>query len=222
MVSYHEHNENRRAADLVERLLAGESIALVSDAGTPLVADPGYRVVTAAAEAGIRIVPVPGACSAIAALSAAGLPTDAFEFRGFLPAKASRRRKALEAVAGASATVIFYEAPHRLLETLADMAAVLGARPVVIARELTKVHEEFVRGTSAELLADYSARPAVKGEVVILIGKGEGTTEDDSPLDAAVEERIASGMSRMEAVKTVARERGLSKSEVYRLLHKPI
>jgi 16S rRNA (cytidine1402-2'-O)-methyltransferase len=222
MVSYHEHNEARRAADLLDRLLAGQSIALVSDAGTPLVADPGYRLVAEAVKAGIRVIPIPGACAAIAALSASGLPTDSVDFRGFLPPKAGQRRRELEVVADATSTVIFYEAPHRLMETLADIASLLPDRPIAVARELTKVHEEFVRGTPAEVLQVFAARPAVKGELIVLIGKAEERPADDRPLDEAVEERIASGMTRMDAIKSVARARGLGKRELYRLLHERV
>src|SRR4051812_45081648 len=139
-LSYHEHNEEARTADLIGRLESGESIALVTDAGTPLVSDPGYRVVHAAAKRGITIVPVPGPSAAIAALSASGLPTDAFRFSGFAPPKSSQRRKLLESLADDPATVVFYEAPHRIVEMLDDIAAVMGSRPVVVAREITKIH----------------------------------------------------------------------------------
>ena len=150
MVSYHEHNESGRAAELVERLTRGGSGALVSDAGTPLISDPGYRLVQAAIAAAIPVVPIPGASAAVSALSAAGLPTDAFRFCGFLPPKSSQRRKTLEQLKPETGTLIFYETPHRILEALEDVAAVMGSRPVVVARELTKLHEEFLRGTAAE------------------------------------------------------------------------
>src|SRR3954453_19399645 len=157
-VSYHEHNEAERASELVARLEQGASIALVSDAGMPGISDPGYRVVVLAVERGIKVVPIPGAVAFATALAASGLPTDSFHFNGFLPAKSGQRREALEAIASSAVTEIFYEAPHRLLESLRDVIATLGPeRPVVVARELTKVHEEFVRGGAAVVLAEFES-----------------------------------------------------------------
>jgi 16S rRNA (cytidine1402-2'-O)-methyltransferase len=152
------------------------------------------------------------------ALAGAGLGTDSFRFCGFLPPKSSQRRKTLEALKHESCTLVFYEAPHRVLETLEDIAAVLPARAVVIARELTKLHEEFLRGSAAELLATLSARPSVKGEITLLIGKAE-TIEaaDDTPVEEAIRVLESSGVSRMDAIKQVAKARGLSKREVYKL-----
>src|SRR5215471_5600352 len=153
MLSYHEHNELERAQELIARLAGGATIAQVSDAGMPGISDPGYRVVKLATERGIPVVPVPGASALVAALAASGLPTDAFEFRGFLPAKAGQRRTALEQIRPLQHTIVLYEAPHRLVETMEDIVQILGGRrPVVIARELTKLHEEFIRGTAAEVL----------------------------------------------------------------------
>lgn len=215
-VSYHEHNEAARAAELVARMEAGETIALVSDAGTPLVSDPGYRLVAAAIEAGIRVVPVPGPSAAVAALSASGLATDAFEFRGFLPPKTSERRRVLEEAKASRATLIFYEAPHRIVEALDDVASVLGARRVAVARELTKLHEEFLRGTAAEVRDRLAARPSVKGEITLLIGKAESPEPDETPLTDAVRALEAQGVARMDAIKQVAKARGLSKRDVYR------
>lgn len=214
-ISYHEHNETVRAPELVENLLQGGSIALVSDSGTPLISDPGYRLVTRAIEAGIRVEPVPGASAVIAALAASGLPTGAFHFGGFLPPRAAQRKKALLKLKDESATLVFYEAPHRIAETLADIEEVLGARPVVIARELTKVHEEFLRGAAAALRR---AHPRFKGEITLLVGKapGAGTAADDTPIPDAVGRHVRAGLSRMDAIKAVARERGLSKRDVYR------
>src|SRR6266852_5445816 len=146
VTSYHEHNETARAEELVARLAAGTNLALVSDAGMPLVSDPGYRVVAAAVRAGIPVVPVPGASALVAALAASGLPTDSFYFVGFLSAKSGQRARALEAVRDQTATLVFYEAPHRILDALEDVERILGPRQVVVARELTKVHEEFLRG----------------------------------------------------------------------------
>jgi 16S rRNA (cytidine1402-2'-O)-methyltransferase len=213
-LSYHEHNEAARSVELVARLEAGASVALVSDAGTPLVSDPGYRLVRLAVAKGVRVEPVPGPSAALAALAASGLPTDEFHFAGFLPPRTAQRRKTLQRLKDEPATLVFYEAPHRLLETLDDIDAVLGPRPVVVARELTKVHEEFRRGTAAELRR---ARIPLKGECTLLVGKAEREeAHDETPLAEAVEARVRGGMSRMDAMKAVARERGLSKRDVYR------
>jgi 16S rRNA (cytidine1402-2'-O)-methyltransferase len=218
-ISYHEHNEAARATELIEKIEGGANIALVSDAGTPLVSDPGYRLVAAAVAAGIAVVPVPGPSAATAALAASGLPTDSFRFCGFLPPKATQRRKALEQLKSETCTLIFYETPHRIIEALEDVAAVMGARPVVIARELTKLHEEFLRGAAAELRAQLAARPSVKGEFTLLIGKSEKPAEaGDTPVEDAVRELERQGISRMDAIKQVAKARGLSKRDVYRLV----
>jgi len=214
-VSYHEHNEAERSADLVERLRAGAAIALVSDAGMPLVSDPGFRLVRAAVAAGIAVQPVPGPSASLAALAASGLPTDSFHFAGFLPVKPGQRAKLLESLADEQATLIFYEAPHRVLESLEAIGKALGPRPVVVARELTKIHEEFLRGTAEEIRAQLASRDAVKGEFTILIGKSQGPLPDDTPLAEAVDTLVHNGVGRMDAIKQVARRRGLSKREVY-------
>jgi 16S rRNA (cytidine1402-2'-O)-methyltransferase len=219
-VSYHEHNESERAEELAERMLAGDVVALVSDAGTPLVSDPGYRLVRAAIASGVRVEAVPGPSAALAALAGSGLPTDAFYFGGFLPSKPGQRAKALEALANLPATLIFYEAPHRILETLEAIEQTLGGRPIVVARELTKIHEEFLRGTTAEIRATLEARDAIKGEMTILIGKAAGPPPDDTPVEDAVAALVRAGAPRMDAIKQVARRRGLSKRKVYeQLLH---
>ena len=217
MVSYHEHNEAARTAELIAKLESDATVALVSDAGTPLVSDPGYRLVTAAIGAGIAVVPIPGASAVLGALSGAGLPTDAFRFCGFLPPKSGQRKKALEELRGEDCTLVFYEAPHRILETLSDVSVAYGNRPVVVARELTKMHEEFLRGTAEEVRAQLAARPSVKGEITLLIGKG-ATLIPDSPVEDAVRELEQKGVPRMDAIKQVARERGLSKRDVYKRL----
>ncbi|MGB7759556.1 MAG: 16S rRNA (cytidine(1402)-2'-O)-methyltransferase [Bryobacteraceae bacterium] len=214
-ISYHEYNEAQRAAELAERLVAGAAVALVSDAGMPLVSDPGYRLVRAAIEAGVPVEPVPGPSAALAALAASGLPTDAFHFAGFLPAKTGQRARALEALKEEQATLIFYEAPHRVLETLEAIAQALGPRPVVAARELTKVHEEFLRGTATEVGALLAARGSIKGEFTLLVGKAVAPAPDDTPVGEAVEELVRAGTARMDAIKQIARRRGLSKREVY-------
>jgi 16S rRNA (cytidine1402-2'-O)-methyltransferase len=219
MVSYHEHNEQARAEQLLRELEAGKNIALVSDAGTPLIADPGYRLVAQARAHGITVSPIPGASALVSALSASGLPTDSFFFGGFLPAKKTQRRKSLEAVKGYPATLVFYEAPHRIVEALEDIAEVLGARRVTLGRELTKIHEEFLVGDAAELLDVLKKRPALKGEITLAIGKAEAQAVDAAPIEAAFDKLLESGVPRMEAMKTVARERGLSKREVYQRLN---
>jgi 16S rRNA (cytidine1402-2'-O)-methyltransferase len=216
LISYHEHNEASRAEELVGKLLAGTNVALVSDAGMPLVSDPGYRLAAAAISAGISVVPIPGPSAVITALAAAGLPTDAFYFGGFLPAKSGQRARALESLRDQSATLVFYEAPHRILETLSDVEKILGPRPAVVARELTKLHEEFLRGTPTEVRAVLESRPSVKGEITLLIGKPAAPGPETTSVDEAVDAHIQSGMSRMDAIKEVARKRGLSKRDVYR------
>jgi 16S rRNA (cytidine1402-2'-O)-methyltransferase len=216
LVSYHEHNEAERASELAGRLAGGARIALVSDSGMPLVSDPGYRLVHAAIAAGVKVEPVPGPSALLVALAASGLATDAFHFEGFLPAKTGPRRKALEALRHEDATLIFYEGPHRILETLAAVEEVLGQRPVVVARELTKIHEEFLRGTAAEVHAVLAERASVKGEITLLVGRADAPPEEDTPLQEAVAECMRQGMSRMDAIKTVARRRGLPKRDVYR------
>jgi 16S rRNA (cytidine1402-2'-O)-methyltransferase len=220
LVSYHEHNEAQRAAELVERLQVGESIALVSDAGTPLVSDPGHRLVAAAIAAGVPVVPIPGASAAVGALSASGLPAGEFRFCGFLPPKSTQRRKVFEQRKHEDCTIIFYEAPHRILDALADAAEVFGSRRMVAARELTKIHEEFLRGSAAELRGQLASRPAVKGEFTLLIAPAEPgeLTGELSPPEDAVRALEQHGMPRMEAIKQVARARGLGKREVYRLV----
>jgi|SRR5579862_2143074 len=215
-VSYHEHNERERAAELTAKLLAGVSVALVSDAGMPLVSDPGYRLVAAAIQNGIPVVPIPGASALVTALAASGMPTDAFYFGGFLPAKSGQRIRTLTALAGVEATLVFYEAPHRILDALADVEQTLGPRPVVVARELTKIHEEFVRGAAAAVRATLAARDSIKGEITLLIGRPAEPPPDSTPLDVAVAACMREGLSRMDAMKAVARRRGLSKRDVYR------
>jgi 16S rRNA (cytidine1402-2'-O)-methyltransferase len=219
-VSYHEHNEAARARELGDKLAAGANIALVSDAGTPLVSDPGYRLVKAAIEASVPVVPIPGPSAAMSALAGSGLAADSFRFCGFLPAKQGQRRKTLEALRGESCTLIFYEAPHRLLESLGDIEAVFGVRPVAVARELTKMHEEFLRGTAASVRAQLAGRVAVKGEITILIGKQEESAAGSASDLAAAEQEVRAlerqGIARLEAVKQVAKARGIPKRELYR------
>lgn len=215
LLACHEHNENARAQEIVEILARGDSVALVSDAGTPLISDPGYRVVSAAVAAGATVVSIPGPSAALAALAASGLPTNEFRFIGFLPPKQTARRKALAALANEAATVIAYESPHRILESLADIESELGGRPMVLARELTKIHEEFLRGSAAEIHALLSARPSIKGEITLVIGQAIQQASDADPLEELAKLE-AQGMERMEAIKTAAKRLGLPKREVYR------
>ncbi|RCV91095.1 16S rRNA (cytidine(1402)-2'-O)-methyltransferase [Billgrantia montanilacus] len=198
MLSLHEHNEAARVAQLDERLAGGEDIALVSDAGTPLISDPGFVLVRELRARGRRIVPVPGACALVAALSAAGLPTDRFLFQGFLPAKGGARRLRLEGLAAREETLVFYESPHRIRDTLADIAGTLGGRRVVLARELTKAFETFLDGSAEALLARMEEDPdQARGEFVIMIAGAEprdapeaGDVEADALLDAMLSEDV--------------------------------
>src|ERR1019366_2313966 len=220
-ISYHEHNEAHRTEDLIARLQQGETGALVSDAGTPLLSDPGYRIVRAAVEAGIRVEAIPGASALLAGLVGLGLPTDQFHFGGFLPPKQGQRVRVLESLRDEAATLILYEAPHRIVECLEDIAATLGERDVVVARELTKFHEEVLRGKPAEIRATLQARESIRGEFVVLIAKASAPMHDDTPPEEAVEALVKAGVNRMDAMKTIARQRGLSKRDVYKLVNGP-
>jgi len=221
LVSYHEHNELERSEELIERLRQGETGALVSDAGTPLLSDPGYRVVRGAVKEGIRVEAIPGPSALLAGLVVSGLPTDQFHFGGFLPAKQGQRMRLLESLRDEQATLIFYEAPHRILESLDDIAAALGGREIVVARELTKMHEEVLRGTPATIRNNLAERDMIRGEFVILVAKASEPVQDTTPPEEAVALLVSAGVDRMEAMKTVARERGLSKRDVYKLVSVP-
>lgn len=220
-VSYHQHNEVVRTVEFLDDLRAGKRIAIVSDAGTPGIADPGSKVVAAAIEAGIAVYPIPGANAAISALIASGLSTETFTFHGFLPPKAGQRQSQIESLAFNGTTHIFYEAPHRILETLADVITVLGPQhPIAIAREVTKLHEEHLRGPVSEVLATLTSRDAIKGEFVLLLSGNRVTTEQASTpqtsIATAVDVLMKQGISEKDALKQVARDRNLGKSEIYR------
>ena len=217
LVSYHEHNEKSQAPRLVERIKNGESLALVSDAGTPAISDPGYRLVAEALRAGILVTPIPGAAAVISALSASGLPTDRFVFEGFLPAKKGERERRLESLCKESGTLVFYEAPHRLKDSLAEMRRILGNRDIAVARELTKVHEEFLRGTIdqvAEMLADRE----VKGEVTIIVhGAQESAQISSEELAREIRSMLGDGLSVRVISEELAEHHHIPRREIYRL-----
>jgi 16S rRNA (cytidine1402-2'-O)-methyltransferase len=221
LISYHSHNELTRAPGLVIELEQGAQVALVSDAGTPVVSDPGHRLVALCLRHHIPVIPIPGPSAFVAALAASGLPTEEFLFVGFLPSRAGARRKALEALKTEPRTIVFYEAPHRLVETLADAADLLGPRPAVVAREITKLHEEFLRGNLSEL-RDAARNRAPRGEITLLIGPGDGLPQIAN-VTLSLKQRVAqledeSGLDRKAALKQAARERGLAKREAYKQL----
>ena len=221
MVSYHAHNELTRAPELVIQLEEGAQVALVSDAGTPVVSDPGHRLVVLCLRHHIPVVPIPGPSAFVAALAASGLPTEEFLFVGFLPSRAGARRKKLDALKSEPRALVFYEAPHRLLETLSDAAEILGNRPAVVAREVTKIHEEFLRGSLAEL-RDAARKRAPRGEITLLIGPAEEGEPQVVPA-MSLKQRVGqleaeAGLDRKAALKQAARERGLGKREAYKQL----
>jgi len=238
-VSCHQHNEHERASELIDALKAGERLALVSDAGTPAISDPGSWLVREAIAAGVPVIPIPGANAAIGALIASGLPTEDFRFLGFLPEKAGARRTFLEDLAAAagrdprasSRTLIFYEAPHRILETLSDIEELWSPLlHAVVARELTKLHEEFIRGTVAELRAELASRDRIRGEITLLVeaprpASSSGNAQDSNPVPEKLAARVARiqaevGVDEKEALKRLAREQGRSKSDLYRELQR--
>jgi 16S rRNA (cytidine1402-2'-O)-methyltransferase len=215
LVSYHDHNEQQRQEELLLRLRAGENIALISDAGTPCIADPGYRLIASCHAAGITVVPIPGPSAIITALSAAGVSTERFAFEGYLPQRTKARGDLLRQLNGEQRTLVFYEAPHRLAATLADLVEIMGAeRPLVVARELTKLYEEFFRGTAAEALTRFTQEPA-RGELVLMIPPSSQGPQMNVR-DALRKLLNQSDLSRREAVKLIAKEYGLSGSDVYR------
>ncbi len=220
LTSYHEHNEFERAEEFGDRLLKGESIAIVSDAGTPGICDPSFRIVQRAHEIGVKVEPIPGAVAFVSAVIASGLATDSIFFGGFLPSKKGERRKRLEEVRDIPATLVFYETPHRLQKSLADCIDVLGDRSASIARELTKLHEEVATGDLSELLIKF-ADSTVRGEIVLVIDRGEKAVvanTDTASLPARVKELENEGNDYKTALKRAAKEFGMPKSEAYRLM----
>ncbi|MBE9177161.1 16S rRNA (cytidine(1402)-2'-O)-methyltransferase [Oculatella sp. LEGE 06141] len=218
-VSYHDHNRFSRLPELVARLQQGQTIALVTDAGMPGISDPGYELVKACADEKIRVVPIPGASAVITALSAAGLPTDRFVFEGFLPTKGAERRDRLQTLESESRTMVFYEAPHRLRQTLQDLSTTMGAeRAVVLARELTKLHEEFWRGTLAEAIAYYAERQP-QGEFTVIV-EGASLTQpllSEQALKAELHELLRQGLSRSQASRQLAQQTTLPRRQIYQI-----
>lgn len=216
--SYHEHNEQQRTGWLVERLESGTDIALVSDAGTPSISDPGYRLVRAALERGVRVSPIPGACAIISALSISGRPTDSFAFLGFLPGRRVARRNRLQSLRSESRTLLFFESPLRLASTLSDIDEILDSREVTVAREMTKVHEQLVTGTAAELASLFRSRRP-RGETVVVVEKSspEAAAEavSDRELDLRFEGLLEQGLSRKDAIKQLAKQLASPKRELY-------
>ena len=221
LISCHEHNESERARQIVERLAAGQSAALVSDAGTPGLSDPGYRITLAAIREGFRVIPVPGACAAVAALSAAGMPTDRFLFAGFPPKKAGPLRMLLEDLAGRKETLVFYESPHRIVALLGSIQNQMGDRHVVVARELTKLHEEFIRGTAGEVEAALRKKEKIRGEITLLVsGKSDEKTGIPAPeeLEAEIIGLLPDNPSTARLAAILARRYNCSKNDMYQAI----
>jgi len=219
LVSYYDPREEAKSLPLVNRLLRGETVALISESGMPSISDPGFRLVRAALAAGIRVIPIPGPSSLLSALVVSGLPTDRFVFEGFLPARSSARKKKLVSLRDDDRTLIFFESPRRLIQALGDIELTLGNRRIAVARELTKKFEEAIRGTAAEVAARLDGRE-IRGEIVLVVeGKTGPSAASDLPLPDQVRKLVDDlGISRMEAIKLIARSRGVAKSEIYREL----
>lgn len=220
-ISYHEHNERQRAAELLDRLKSGLDVAVVSDAGTPSINDPGFRLVRLAIDNHVRVIPVPGANALTTALVASGLPTDEFFFGGFLPARSGARRARFAELRSLPATLIFYEAPHRIAATLQDAREILGEREAVVARELTKMHEEFVRGRLSELAKHFSSAESARGEMVLIIDRSliEGTeSKNEHEISSLVATLEGEGTDYRSALKKAAKKLGISRDEAYRRL----
>ena len=215
LTSYFDHNQQLKGERILNTLLQGKSVALISDAGTPCVSDPGYHLVRDAVAAGIKVIPIPGPCAAITALSASGLPSDVFTFVGFPPSRQGKRRSFLAEMAVLPGTLVLYEAPHRLEDSLRDILEVLGERQIVVARELTKIFEEFIRGTVSEVMA-VVGQDKVRGEVVILVSPGEPVEQIAEPLDQVLRRLLdEEGLSVKDAARKAAEITGVSRSEAY-------
>ena len=220
LISCHEHNEAEKVAGIIEKLASGMTAALATDAGTPAVSDPGYRLVNTAAAAGIRIIPIPGPSAAMTALCASGLPSDAFFFAGFLPSRTAKRRERMQAIAHIPGTLILYESANRIGPTLKDALDIFGDRAAVLAREMTKTHEEFIRGSISEILAELEGRRSVKGEITLLIAPGVAQKAADS---SAVRELIIAGLKSKTAgaaslAKEISKTCGVSRQTVYDMI----
>ena len=215
LTSYHEHNKKTKGAKLIEELKKGKSIALVTDAGTPAISDPGEDLVKLCIEEGIKVVPLPGPTAAITALVASGLDTSSFVFEGFLPTKNKEREERLNRISKEERTIILYEAPHRLKETLRELKSYVAERKIVIARELTKIHEEFIRGTIDEVLTKLGDE--IKGEIVLIIEGAQKQQVEEKP-EILIQKYLEEGMDKKEAIKRVAKELGIPKSQVYKLI----
>ena len=218
LISCHDHNEEARIKDVLNRLEGGQSLALVSDAGTPMISDPGYKIVRAVRAAGFPVVALPGASALLTAIASGGLPTDRFLFAGFLPTKTTARKKAISEIAATQATLVFYESPNRLAACLSDLVSVLGEeREAVVARELTKLYEEIQTGALGELTAHYETAETPKGEIVILVQAASGAAlaqQSSFDLDAALKDALKT-MTLRDAVAAVTKASGLKRSEVY-------
>jgi len=217
LTSYFDHNKNIKGALILEKLREGMSVALISDAGTPCISDPGYQLIRDAWSSGVNVVPIPGPCAAVAALSASGLPVDSFVFEGFLPNRSGKRRDKLLRLKDEGRVLIFYEAPVRILATLLDVMEILGDRDAVLAREVTKIHEEFLRGKVSEILDTMEAR-MIKGEIVLMIAPSPTDEKEHGDMVETLLSRyiLEEGMSVKDAVKRVVLETGEAKSGVYR------
>lgn len=217
LISYHEHNERQRTPELIDRMTQGNTIALVSDAGTPTVSDPGYRLVQAAAAHRIPVVPIPGVSAAVTALSASGLSTDSFIFAGFPARRKTRRINQLKSLAKASHTLIFYQSPKRVVSLLEELHAVMGERQAVVARELTKIHEEFIQGTLSEILDILHQRPHIKGECTVLVAGAQDEQPSEADLDTAIRKALSTETtdSLSQIARTLAKQFKIPRKAVY-------
>jgi 16S rRNA (cytidine1402-2'-O)-methyltransferase len=217
LISYHDHNKEKRTPGLIKKLKSGDSIALVTDAGTPSISDPGHYLVRAAIREAVPVVPIPGASALTAALSVSGLPTDSFVFVGFAPRKSAKRKQLLESLKGESRTLIFYESPKRLIGLVREIITLMGDRKAVVARELTKLYEEVIRGSLSDILESLETRSSLKGEHTLLVGGNEGTEKVDTGLvlNDLRQLHLETGRPLSDLVKEVARKYGLSRKMVY-------